>query len=199
VLTRSLLLASAAIVALALAATPAAAKEVRSVTVCGPADCASVDDHERLEALMTGGSPSDPPSKPEPWYRAEIEIGGDGGAHESFTINVLPSTGYIRSRDEIGGSVWTEMSAGQQAIYERLTAAMKPFAASGLPGIPKRDHSPAAPQPEPAPSHEPAPSQPAEAGSSAAPWLVAGGALAVLVLVAVIRHRRRHSEPAATG
>jgi hypothetical protein len=191
-LTRSLLIASAAVVSLSLMAAAAAAKEVKSATLCGPTDCASIDDDQRAEALLIGGSPSDPPPKAEAWYRVRLVIGGDG-AHDAFTINVLPKSGYIRSRDQFGGSVWSDMSAQQQSIYRRLTADIDPFPAERLKGI-SNPKLPAANRASPAPA------QPADEdeGSSPTPWLIAAGGLAALVGAALVRRIRRRSAPAAT-
>jgi MYXO-CTERM domain-containing protein len=192
-LTRSLLIASAAVIALSLMTAVAAAKEVKSAMVCGPTDCVSVDDDQRSEALVMGGSPSDPPPKAEAWYRVRLVIGGEG-AHDAFTINVLPKSGYIRSRDQFGGSEWSAMSAQQQASYRRLTAEIDPFPAERLTGI----SNPKLPAANPA---APAPAQPADEdeGSSATPWLIAAGALAALAGAALVRHIRRRSAPAATA
>jgi MYXO-CTERM domain-containing protein len=187
------LVASTAIVALSLMTAVAAAKEVQSATVCGPTDCVSVDDDQRSEALVMGGSPSDPPPKAEAWYRVRLVIGGDG-AHDAFTINVLPKSGYIRSRDQFGGSIWSDMSAQQHASYRRLTADLDPFPAERLTGI----SNPKLPAADPAP---PAPAEPAEKdeGSSPTPWLIAAGALAALAVAALVRRIRRRSAPAATA
>jgi hypothetical protein len=190
-LARSLLIASTAVVSLSLLPAAAAAKEVKSATVCGPTDCVSVDDDRRSEALVMGGSPSDPPPKAEAWYRVRLVIGGDG-AHEAFTINVLPTSGYIRSRDQFGGSVWSDMSTQQQATYRRLTAEISPFPAKRLTGI----TNPKLPAASPA---APAPAQPADEdeGSSPMPWLIAAGALAALAGALGVRRIRRRSAPAA--
>jgi LPXTG-motif cell wall-anchored protein len=192
-LTRSLFVAAAAAVALSLMTAVAAAKEVRSATVCGPTDCVSVDDDQRSEALVAGGSPSGPPPKAEAWYRVRLVIGGEG-AHASFTVNVLPKSGYIRSRDQFGGSVWTYMDAQQQATYRRLTADLDPFPAERLQGI-SNPKLPAASPPSPAPA------QPADEdeGSSPTPWLIVAGALAALAGAALVRRIRRRSAPAATA
>jgi MYXO-CTERM domain-containing protein len=191
-LTRSLLLASAAVVSLSLLPAGAVGKEVKSATVCGPTDCVSVDDDQRSEALVMGGSPSDPPPKAEAWYRVRLVIGGEG-AHDAFTINVLPKSGYIRSRDQFGGSEWSDMSAQQQATYQRLTADIDPFPAKRLTGI----TNPKLPAADPAPA---APVQPEDEdeGSGATPWLIAAGALAALAVAALVRRIRRRSAPAAT-
>jgi hypothetical protein len=195
-LTRSLLIASAVVVALSLITAVAAAKGVESATVCGATDCASVDDDRLSEELIFGASPSDPPPKAEAWYRVRLEmVGGGGEAHDALTINVLPKSGYIRSRDQIGGSLWSDMSARQQAIYRRLTAGIDPLPADRLkdisnPKLPAANGTP------------PAPARPAveDEGSSPAPWLIAAGALAALAGAALLLRRvRSRSAPAGAA
>jgi MYXO-CTERM domain-containing protein len=188
------LVASTAIVALSLMTAVAAGKEVQSATVCGSTDCASVDHDQLSGALLSGGSPSDPPPKAEAWYRVRLVIGAGGEVEDAWTINVLPKSGYIRSRDQFGGSIWSDMSAQQQAIYRRLTADLDPLPAERLTGI----SNPKLPAADPAP---PAPAEPAEKdeGSSPTPWLIAAGALAALAVAALVRRIRRRSAPAATA
>ena len=191
-LTRTMLVASTTVVALSLMTAVAAAKEVKSATVCGPADCVSVDDNQRSEALIFGGSPSDPPPQAEAWYRVRFVIGG-GGGHEAFTIDVLPKSGYIRSPDQFTGSEWSDMSAQQQAAYRRLTADIDPFPAERLTGVENPKLPAANPPPAPVqPAHE-------DGGSSPAPWLIAVGAFAALAGVALRRRVRRRSARAATA
>jgi MYXO-CTERM domain-containing protein len=193
-LTRSLLIASAAVVSVSLMTAAAAAKEVESATVCGPTDCTTVDDDQRSEALLSSGGVGGPPETAEPWYRVRLGIGARGEVHDTFTINVLPKSGYVRSRDGFGGALWTVMTGEERAIYQRITAGIDPFPAKQLKGI-SNPKLPAANRASPAPA------QPADEdeGSSATPWLIAAGALAALAGAALVRRIRRRSAPAATA
>lgn len=197
-LARLLLLASAAIAALALTAGTAAAKGVEAATVCGADKCVDVGGDDITPALLEGGSPSDPPSNAHGWYRVRLEIGDGrpgGRVYETWTINVLPQSGYIRSRDGYGGSTWSDMSADQQAIYTSLTAGLEPLPAADLEGIPKR-RPPATPNPAPA-SPSPGPATDDD-GGSAWPWLIAlvAGALAASYAIRLARRRPARSDSA---
>jgi len=184
-------LLTASIVVLALALAPqAAAKGIEGAHVCGVDTCASADRDDLGPALM-GGTPAMPPTEAAPWYRAKLELGDGrpgGRVFETFTISVLPQTGYIRQRDGHGGWSWSEMSAAQQAIYLQLTRDLEPFPATELKGI-------AEPEPAQATAASPGPGAQNEAGggSGALPWVIIGAAVAALAAAGMLQRTRRRS------
>jgi hypothetical protein len=174
--TRPPLITALAIVVLALTPGAAAAKGVEQATVCGADHCVSVEDDDLTPALLEGGSPADPPSQPQGWYRVRLAIGEGrpgGRVFEHFTINVLPQSGHIRSRQQFGGSLWSDMSPEQQAIYRNLTRDLEPLPGDELKGLtnPKLPAANVAPPTLPAEDEE---------GSSGFPWVILVGGLAAL-------------------
>ena len=193
-MSHRLLIALTVVIVLALA-PQAAAKGIEGATVCGTDGCAPADRDDLGPALM-GGTPTMPPTEAGPWYRAKLELGDGrpgGRVFETFTVNVVPKSGYIRSRDGYGGSTWSEMSSRQQAIYLRLTNSLKPFPASELKGVA---------DPEPAPAVTPLPASPAADGSDdSLPWalIAAAGVALAAALWALGLARRRRATPASVA
>ena len=124
-----------ALLAIALVPASAVAKGVTSAQVCGADACTTVDDDSLTPDLMNTGSPTDPPSHASGWYRVRLGIGDGERTFETFTINVVPKAGVIRSDQELGGAEWTEMTAAQQAVYGEATANLAPLPAAKLKGI----------------------------------------------------------------
>ena len=187
-----LLFASIAVLALVFA-PQAAAKGIDRATVCGVDACTSGDRDDLGPALMDlmGGTPTMPPTEAAPWYRAELEMGDGrpgGRVFDTFTINVLPQSGYIRMRDGYGGWSWSEMTSAQQAVYLRLTRGIEPFPATELTGI-------AEPEPTQATAASPGPGAQNDAGggSRALPWVILGAAVAALVAAWMLQRTRRRS------
>jgi hypothetical protein len=181
--TRLSLVVALAVAALALVPGTAAAKGLEKATVCGADHCISVDDDNLTPALLEGGSPSGPPPQAQGWYRVQLALGDGrpgGRVFETFRINVLPQAGYIRSRQEFGGSLWSEMSAEQRAIYREVTRYITPLPADELKGLtnPKLPAANAAPPTPPADD---------EQGGTGFPWLIVVGGLAALGAVAWAR------------
>ena len=188
-----LLIAFTVVLAFALA-PQAAAKGIEGATVCGTDGCASANRDDLGPALM-GGTPTMPPTQAGPWYRAELELGDGrpgGRVFETFTVNVVPKSGYIRSRDGYGGSTWSDMSSAQQAIYLRLTNSLKPFPPSELKGV-------AEPEPASAATSPPAPV--ADGGDDLLPWalIAAAGVVLAAALWALGLARRRRASPASVA
>ena len=184
-----LLIASIAVFVLVLA-PQAAAKGIEGATVCGVDACTSADRDDLGPALM-GGTPTMPPTEAAPWFRAKLELGDGrpgGRVFETFAIDVLPESGYIRMRDGYGGSGWSEMTSAQQAIYQRLTQDLEPFPATELKGL-------AEPEPVQATAASPGPGAQNDAGggSGALPWVIIGAAVAALVAAWMLQRTRRRS------
>jgi hypothetical protein len=123
----------AAVVALTLAATPAAvAKEITKAEVCGAGGCTSVDDADGRFALMEGGRPRNPPPA-APYYEVNMEM--DQGGEFSYTA--VPDRRAYRADD----GAWYEMGPAMVVLVAKVTAREQAFPAAGLIG--------AAPAPEP--------------------------------------------------
>jgi len=154
---RMLVLAVAAAV---LATAPAAAaKEVEQAQVCGPGDCATVDDQQSREILLNGGPPRTPPTA-APYYDVRITmVGGD----EEFTTSfaAVPARHAMRADD----GTWMQMPAELSALVTKVAAGREPYPADELVGW-------AAPEP----------AQPAAAGSSDSPLWPEGVLIALLAI-----------------
>ena len=136
----------AAIAALALAAAPAAgAKEISKAEVCGQGGCATVDDEQGRMALMSGGSPTDPP-RAAPYYEVRAEM-SHGDEHGTVSFVAVPTRNAVRYDD----GMWYEMTAEMGAVIRKVTADSKAFPAAGLIGAAE---PPAKPAPAPAASDD---------------------------------------------
>ncbi len=181
------------IAALSLTAASALAKGVESVAACGADNqCATAGEGEFDDQVIFSSTSGNPPDRPEPFYRVEVEMIHGGG---EITLSVLPSSGLAYSRDRIGGTLWSIMSAEQQAFYSKLTAGLTPISAGKLEGV-SNPPLPAS-NTSPPPPDDPAPAD--DGGSSALPWLIGLAALTGLVLAVVLRRARRRSAPPATA
>ena len=157
---RMLVLAAAA--ALTLAAAPAAgAKEITNAKVCGPDGCAAVEDETGRFALMTAGSPTDPPTR-APYYEVSATFAADD-QRETVGFVAVPERRAIRYDD----GNWYAMTAEQTALIDKLTADAKAFPAAGLVGA----------------AEPPAP-QPATAGDGDSPLWPEAVIIAVIALLA---------------
>jgi hypothetical protein len=135
------MLLPAALAALALAvAPPAVAKEITKAEVCGPEGCVSVDDEAGRMALMSGGSPIDPP-RAAPYYEVRARV-DHGDEHAEIRLAVVPSRDAVRYDD----GNWYSMPAEMVALVRKTTAESAPFPATGLAGAAATP----APQPQPA-------------------------------------------------
>ena len=81
-------------------AAPVAAKEVVAAKVCGASGCREVEDKKSLLALHEGGSPTDPPGNASAFYRAEMEVRGEGRESFTFEIALVPRARLIRANDD---------------------------------------------------------------------------------------------------
>lgn len=170
----------------------AAAKEPVKAKVCGASDCVEVKDRGLLVAMSEGGPPGPPPQSGAPWYRATLFIAADGH-RESFTLAVVPSGGYIRSRPD-GAFAWMPMLERGQRAWRQVTRGLEPRPAADLRGLetPAPGTASAARVDEVV---EPPANPPSSASSDspAWPWIVTAAAgLGLLgVIAAGVRRRRR--------
>ncbi len=126
----------AAVVALALAAAPAAvAKEITKAEVCGVDGCAAVGDADGRFALMEGGPPRTPPAA-APYYKVNMEMDHRG----AFSYTAVPDRRAYRADDD----AWYEMPPAMVVLVAKAAAHKRAFPAAGLIG--------AAPAPAPRPA-----------------------------------------------
>jgi hypothetical protein len=193
---RILALPAAALVALALAAPAAPAKEVTQGLACGASGCRDVTDrvgHDEA-ALQTG--PIDPgPTSRSGFYRIRFRIGQGGRSYPGWRILYVPAQRLTGSIDDATGRrVWSRMTEDSARIFRHAVRGIAPLPARRLP-VPRR----AADAPAGAPAPEAvAPPAPAErSGDGSDPWpglalvIPAGGAVALL---AGRRRSRRHRD-----
>jgi hypothetical protein len=165
----------AAVVALALAAAPAAgAKEITKAEVCGADGCSTAAAADRQ--ILGNGGPSRTPPTAAPFYMVRIAVDAGEGRTVRWEMTAVPERSALRADD----GTWMEMPPDVAAAITKLAAGRRGFPASGLMG--------AAPPPEP---------RPAAAADSGSPlWpdgvlialvLAAGG----VVLVRAVRGSRR--------
>jgi hypothetical protein len=100
-------LALACTAALALA-SPATAKELTRVTVCGERDeCAVIDDPERLRLVPLGGSTSVAPPPLQPFYVMTLTIEHGGDAEEGLSVYYVRDANLLAAnRVTPGKLVW---------------------------------------------------------------------------------------------
>jgi hypothetical protein len=168
---RSLLVA---LIALALAAAPAAAKEVSKVVVCGSgAHCTTLDrTHDGdLMAFVEGGAPVDAPTTRAPFYRVRVTMAEGPSQTYRFTSLWVPALRRLGTRD--GGWQWISTLPAATAALQQATRGLQPLPASALPGVVP------APQPAPGPA------------ARSRPWYLAAVVLAALVAAAALSARAR--------
>ena len=125
---------AAALLALALLASPAAAKEIEQVTACGPDGCRTVDSPG---GNAHGLFPSEnlPAETPEAgaFYRLRIGIGdGSGKVFDTFTVLWAPQAELL-ANDEPAPAWFAADSATAQMARE-ITEGVSAYPAADMPG-----------------------------------------------------------------
>jgi hypothetical protein len=131
-----------------LAAAPAGAKEVQSVTACGVGDCTTSEDSHLTAAFIDVGPPTGTPRRPAPFYRLSVAVGDRGKTLGRYRSWWVPSEGKLLAED----GTWMAVRAPVQAGLERVTRGLPALPAAQLPGFPAAAELPAAPPAEPASS-----------------------------------------------
>ena len=181
---------AAMVVALALGAEVAAAKEVVSAKVCGASDCREIDDRASLMALHEGGPPTSGPEKGSDWYTADLVVRAED-QRVTFGITLVPRAGLIRGED----GTWMPVSAQAVRAFNAMTRGLDPFPAAKLEGVVPPEPASAAGS-EPAASDGPVGS--GDEGGSVLGWIVGGGTALLLGLLALLVIRRRRAGYAAS-
>jgi hypothetical protein len=155
------MLVLAAVAAAVLATAPAAAaKEVKQAQVCGPNDCATVDDEQSRAILLDGGPPRTPPTA-APYYDVRLTM-AEGDEEATWSFAAVPARHAMRADD----GTWMDMPAEMSALVTKVAAGREPYPAGELLGW-------AAPE---------SPAQPAAADSSDSPLWPEGVVIALLAI-----------------
>ncbi len=113
-----------ALLVLLVVPTPAMAKELKSVSVCGPDGCNDLSGAGNLRDFPTGGEPTGQTPAPAAFYEVSYTIDAEGQT-DSWTTWYVPSAQLLASIDEREGIAWMPLDAPQLAA---LTKGLKPFA-----------------------------------------------------------------------
>ena len=119
----------AAAVAFAVLTASAAAKEIKSATVCGPADCVTVTDREEVMLLLGGEETGPPPASS--FYAVEFAV--DVESEPTWTVYYVPSAASTRPAYEPHGQagpslhVWSALTPAAAALFGEVTRGLEPF------------------------------------------------------------------------
>jgi MYXO-CTERM domain-containing protein len=182
-----------------LTATPATAKVIEAVELCGKSECRSLPKSELrgghshpwvFGGTAASGVAADAPPRSAGRWRATITIGDGqaGGPIETFPQLVAPEPGYLR----VDG-VWRPMSTMASREWTRLTKGIEPLPP---PKPAEKVHTEtgqldgaSTDEPPPQPADEVSADQSGAGGNDAWPWIAVGAA----GLVALLAVRRRRS------
>jgi MYXO-CTERM domain-containing protein len=180
-----------------LTATPAAAKVIEAVELCGKSECRSLPKselrgghaHPWVFGGTAGGVAADAPPRTADRWRATITIGDghEGGPIENFPQLVVPEAGYLR----VDGA-WQPMSTRAAREWTRVTKGIEPLPP---PKPAAKDHTEAdqtdeanSVEPPPRPADDVSADQSGAGGTDAWPWIAVG--VAGLVALLAVRQRR---------
>ena len=127
-----------AVVGSLVAAAPAAAKGLRWVEVCGPADCNRTPAREITPPLIfpphvMSGAPDDPPARAARWLRVRVAV---DGSRRPLRSTVMPRIGYAGGDQGGGyGFVWERLDRDARANWRRLGRGVERYPAATAPGL----------------------------------------------------------------
>ena len=120
-----------ALLALLAVPAPAMAKELTSVSVCGPDGCNDLSGPGNLRDFPTGGEPTGQTPAPAAFYEVRYKIDADGH-NDAWTTWYVPSAKLLASIGEREGVTWMPLDAPELAA---LTKGLKPFAKPGITSV----------------------------------------------------------------
>jgi hypothetical protein len=123
---KTLVVAVACLVVLALPAT-AAAKAIKSVTVCGASGCRTIHDPPQKIASGGDGVPDAAPAV-APYYTVRLTA-GEPGAFESWEIFYVPEPAFLGLRAEDGRAVFERLDGAALPLIRTAARAVEPFPA----------------------------------------------------------------------
>jgi hypothetical protein len=189
---------AAAVLALALTAPAAPAKELTQALACGTSGCRDVTARVgHGEAALQSGAVDPGPTQRARFYRIRFRVGeGRGRTLESWRVIYVPSRRLVGSIDRsIGQRVWTRMTPETVRIFRRAVRGLRPFPARRLP-LPRGtdEASSSAPQPAVLPSR--AKVERSFSGLDAWPALALVVPVGTLAVLAGRRRARGHRDDA---
>jgi len=120
-------------------ASPAAAKGLRWIELCGPSECKRTPgDRVEGEVLIfpphvMSGAPDEPPERAARWLRIRVAIDGEKRKLRSVLI---PSLGYAGGDQGGGyGYVWERLGRETRSTYRWLGRGVERNPAATTPGI----------------------------------------------------------------
>ena len=117
----------------------AAAKEVKSLSLCGASGCVSVEAgalarYGRDEGSARAAIPAEVPG-PTRFYRLELGVGEPGSSKVfgRFQVWYVPPAGLAYGADaDALGQPWTKLTRGQVAVLREAARSVSPFPAPEL-------------------------------------------------------------------
>jgi hypothetical protein len=159
-------------------ATPAFAKAISVLEVCGADACRKTTDEQTLRLLVNIGDPGSapPPAQRTRWFRTVMTVTWDTGpgeqGHDTWVMRYYPAAGMMRDHQ-----VWVQLPDATIARFDELTR-----------GLDARGAVPSAPVVVTRPDS-------ATSSSGGVGRAAVGGALATVGLVGgalILRRRRGH-------
>jgi hypothetical protein len=127
---RALIVTAAA--ATVLAPSPAGAKELVALEICGPDECTTVNDRASLAMVPTGGENTLGPPPVAPFVRLRFTIDHEGTS-DSWQVYYVPASNVLAGRDGDDGLLsWFPTYGREAEVLRRLAARVKPFPAPTL-------------------------------------------------------------------
>ena len=214
---RKSVLAAIAVLAIAIVAAPASAKELGGAKVCGKTDCAKIphSDQKTLMAFASAeGTPNDDPPAGE-FYTVKLFVLDEVGKKHGWWIDYYPAENLIRVDGEFGDWDWYEVNAPNEGLT-RIIKNVEPFPAGAFdlmtempPGAftyDQKDLEKTLPDyssdPAPAAKTDSKPATTPASSSSGTSWLIPGlviAGLAVLGVGVLGLQRRRAAGVAGTS
>jgi MYXO-CTERM domain-containing protein len=108
-------------VAVCAAASPAAAKGISEVKMCGAEGCRDVTDGATF-AVMEGGPATSAPTAGRPWFDVRITVSHGEEYEDRWTVRWLPEAEVMRGPD----GAWTKVSTAAQTELVAMSKGMEP-------------------------------------------------------------------------
>jgi hypothetical protein len=117
--------------------TPAAAKQISKLSICGPSSCTSITDSALLQEWMQADSGrSAQPAAVAPFFRLETTVTAeagetfDGGSTSiTWSDFYIPSAGVIRGTSESNVAAWTGLGSRAAEILSTAAKEVTPYPA----------------------------------------------------------------------
>jgi len=115
------------VIAALVAAAPAAAKELKSVAVCGPNDCVTYTSPADMEALVEVDPSAAPPAPAGPFYVLSVRI-AEGDRTFGWKTFYVPSAHRQAVFDEGAGATrWSDALPGARRLLDAAARNVQPF------------------------------------------------------------------------